>query len=501
MTASARFRKLPIPRPRLSLERLALFAAAAVLGALLFVPPFVGVANNGDFERIMGTVGLADAVPDESPADRYFRYFHRTYKLQGLGLGGYVSSEIPVVLAATLLNRLLYSSHTFDIRFLGAVYAVLFLTALHALLRALRPAPAAARAALAALFIPVFCDIGYVAYYHSLFGEPAILAFLLLTVGLALGLARSAGRPSAALLAAFFASAACLAAAKTQTAPVGLLLALLGCRFRRLRGDRRWRRTWLWGTALLTLAAAGIYVAAPKEFKAINQYQSVFNGVLHGSADPARDLGELGIDPRLAVLAGTNYFTERPPIAPDDPLMAPMFYDRISHLRIALFYMAHPARLLDNLRCVADNAMMIRPAYLGNYERSAAFAPGTLSMKFAWWSEWKKTALPHSLTFFALFFGGCAALLAFYRRRSQPLPVRLAAETLLAVELIAACAFLTPLIGDGLSDIGKHLFLFNACFDLLAVGAGAWLIHLALAAVRQLRARIEGRGPLREGSI
>jgi hypothetical protein len=32
--------------------------AAAILGWQLLVPPVVGLANNGDFEKIMGVVGL-----------------------------------------------------------------------------------------------------------------------------------------------------------------------------------------------------------------------------------------------------------------------------------------------------------------------------------------------------------------------------------------------------------------------------------------------------------
>lgn len=458
-------------------ERIALLAAAAVLGALLLVPPFVGVADNGDFDRIMGTAGLAYADQAETYADRFFRYAHATYLLQGPGIGGYVSSEIPVVLTAALLNRMLYSQHVFDVRFLGAVYVILFLFAMFTLLRACRSAPLWTRAVLASLFIIVFCDIGYVAYYHSLFGEPVSLVFLLLTVGLALQLAANADRPSVPLLAAFFISAAFLAAAKVQTAPVGLILALLATRYRSLRADRLWRRTWGWGTLGLVLVSAAIYMSAPKELKAINEYQTVFNGVLHESPNPARDLAALGIDQELAVLAGTNYFMQDLPISPQDPRMTGMFYSRISHGRVAWFYLSHPQRLFDNLRTVADNAMMIRPYYLGNYQKSAAFHPGALSMKFNVWSEWKKNALPHSLWFFAALLMAYTAVLMRFWAKSATARGKLAAETGAVVIIIAALSFVTPLIGDGVTDIGKHLFLFDVTFDLLGIGAVTYAVH------------------------
>lgn len=463
------------------LERIALLAAAVVLGILLFVPPFVGIADNGDFSRIMGTVGLEYPDPDEPEADRFFRYAHADYTLRGPGIGGYVSSEIPVVLAATLLNRLLHSQHLFDIRFLGIVYAVLFLLAMHSLLKACRSAPVWTRALFAMLLIFVFCDIGYAAYYHSLFGEPVSLVFLLLTVGLGLRLAVSADRPTAPLLVGFFLSAAFLAAAKVQTAPVGLVLALLALRFRTLRSDRLWRRTWGWGTAGLILISAAIYMSAPKELKAINEYQTVFNGVLHKSAAPEQDLAALGLPPQLAKLTGTNYFMPNLPLSPQDPQMQTMFYSRISHGRIAWFYLSHPRRLFDNLRTVADNAMMIRPYYLGNYQKSADFAQGAMSMKFSAWSEWKKNALPHSLPFFGILAAAYAAALFRFWRKAETKGRKLAAETGFAVLLIAALSFVTPLIGDGVTDIGKHLFLFNALFDLLGIGAVTYTIHACVS--------------------
>jgi hypothetical protein len=463
----------------LSPEWLAIAVAAVLVGWILFIPPVVGVADNGDFQRIMGTVGLDYVDPAESFKDRFFRYMHTKYQLHGLGAGGYVSSEIAVVMAAALLNRIFYSSHLFDIRFLGAVYALLFLAAMHCLLRSYRGTLGGARWILAAAFVFVFADVGYTAYYNSLFGEPVSFVFMLFTVGFALYASR-VERPGIGLLVAYFTAAAFLAGAKVQTAPVGLILVLLGLRFRQLREDPAWRKTWLGMSVFVVVFSAAIYLSAPKELKVINEYQSVFNGVLKDSPTPARDLQELGISPELAVLAGTNYFTPNTPIKQQDPRMKELFYEKISHSDIVLFYMRHPLRFLDKLQQAAHNAMMIRPYYLGNYEKSAGFDPGRLSMSFALWSEFKKNVLPNSLAALAAFFAACTFVLIVYWRKASTAAAKLAVETFFMIELAALISLVVPVLGDGLTDIGKHLFLFNVCFDLMFVAGVTWVAHLAV---------------------
>lgn len=100
-------------------------------------------------------------------------------------------------------------------------------------------------------------------------------------------------------------------------------------------------------------------------------------------------------------------------------------------------------------------------------------------MKFNMWSEWKKNALPHSLSFFTLLLLIYAVAIWRLWTKASALGGKLAAETGAAVVLIAILSFVIPLIGDGVTDIGKHLFLFNACFDLLAVGAVTYTVHAA----------------------
>lgn len=466
-------------------------AAAVVMTYVLLVKPIAGIADNGDFLRIMTSAGLDYLDPNLSYEDKYFGYFIREFQLVPLGLGGYISTQVPLTWIATGLNKLFYSRDVFDMRFMGIVYGLLLLLAFWTATRGQRTLPIATRVALSLLLVFLFADIGYIGYFNSLFGEPVSLLFLLLTVALALMIAARDDRngPGIGLLVAFFICAVFLTGSKVQNAPVGVLTALLGLRMLPLRTDRIWKRT-VWGlSAFLAVGSIAMYVFAPSQLKEINLYQTVFYGVVKDSPTPEKDLEELGVSPELAVLAGTNFFTPDTPIPQRDPRMNELFYDRISHGSIGLFYLKHPVRLLQKLEVAAEHGMTIRPYYLGTYEKSEGMPRGAVSNKFGLWSEWKRTLLPNTLWFlipFALLF---AAVLAYEWWNASSRGGRLYAETFALVGLIAVISFLIPVIGDGEADLSKHLFLFNVCFDILFAASILWIVH-------KLAVAFGGRGPM-----
>ncbi|MBD2866784.1 glycan biosynthesis hexose transferase WsfD [Paenibacillus oceani] len=450
-------------------------AAVAVFIYVLFVKPIVGIADNGDFLRIMTSVGLDYLDPNLLYEDKYFGHFIREFKLVPLGIGGYASTQVPFVILATWLNRLVFSTTVFDMRSMAIVYSALLLAAFGVMMRYHRAWPLIARIALGLVLVFMFADVGYIGYFNSLFGEPISYVFLLLTVGLALGLS-SSEHPTRRLLILFFVCAILLTGSKVQNAPVGVLIALLGLRFLRMRSDGAWRKTVIGFSAFLAIGSLAMYVLAPKQLKEINMYQTVFYGVLKDSPTPEQDLEELGIPKELAVLAGTNFFEETA-IPQRDPVMYEKFYDRISHGKIALFYLKHPGRLMAKLEVAAQNGMTIRPYYLGTYEKGEGMSRGAVSAKFDWWSEWKKNVLPNTLWFLIPFCLVYYAVIALERRRAASLGGKIYTETFALVGLVGLISFLIPIIGDGEADLSKHLFLFNVCFDIMFASSVLWIVY------------------------
>ncbi len=459
----------------INLEMLYIIIAAGIAGWLLFAGVFIGVADNGDFLRIMGSAGLNYYHAMESYEDRFFGFSHMYFAYDTFFRGFYPSTQIVLVVIARFIG-VLFNGSAFDIRILGAIYTLLLLTAGYLIIKHNKTKSLLAGAALTALMLLVFTDVGYLAYFNSLFGEPVSFVFMLLTFALGLMLVKQE-KPGRYLLVLFFAAIWFLVCSKTQNAPIGFGFALLGLRYAWMSSERGWRKLGIALSVVTFVASVVMYVAAPKDFKHINLYQTVFFGILNGSPDVEGDLRKLGLPEHLEVLAGTNYFQTDTAIKQNDPSLQQDFYERISHKDILFFYLTNPSRLIERMEYAAEHSMTIRPHYLGNYEKSAGKPAGTNTFAYSAWSELKRHDMPNQLWFivavFALFF----AAAAYEWLRSRGKRLRIAVELFILLGLTGIFSFLIPILGDGLADLSKHLFLFNVVFDMMLVTAAVWLVY------------------------
>jgi len=464
--------------------------AAASLALIYFgimQGPHVGMADNGDFMRVMKTAGFDYTDEDATYADRYFGYAIEEYRSVPVGFGGYVSTHLLFLFAAKAANALATGGGVFRIAALGAVYAACFAGAVVLIYTGLQ-ASRATKLAVAAALVAVYTDVAYTAYFHSFYGEPASLIGFLLAIGCGLHAARG-GR---GWLAAYFGAIVLFVGAKSQNFAVGVVFAALLFAASKTVADARARRLALALSAAALALAAAFYLAAPKELKRINLYQTVFYGVLKHSGDVAADLRELGLPKELAPLAGTNFFEAGAAIPQTSPALDALFYERVSHLDVALYYAKHPLKLIDRLENAAQHSTTIRPYYLGNYARSEGRRAGAIHLEGAWWSEAKKAYAPRSV-YAAAALGALYTALLAGRRIAAWTGLR-AHGTLYGVPFIAAIAYVTPLLGDGDADLAKHLFLYNVAFDFMAACAAALIaVGFARAAVGAAAKRLNRR--------
>src|SRR5579862_1931823 len=154
-------------------------AAAAIVIYQLFVPPIVGIADQGDFRRVIGRFGYGPEqrglntlyvapkyVPDQSNRVPEWEQF---------------SSQYFFVWAALAINKIVSKDGKLDIEMMGAVYTIAFLLALARLLQA--TSTLRRRAWLWAGLVLILTDVAYVAYFNTFFAEPASFIFLLLIAG------------------------------------------------------------------------------------------------------------------------------------------------------------------------------------------------------------------------------------------------------------------------------------------------------------------------------
>lgn len=449
----------------------ALLLGAGILVVILFISPYIGMADNGDFPRILSSGGIAPLNDSYTYEEKYFKYAHSQYDYGRYGLD-YVSSQAIVVFMAGALGRL-WNAELFDMHVLGVIYSVILLFTLAVMIRAAQ-GHIWLQCLLAAGLLFMYFDIGYTAYFQSFYGEPVSLLSLLMTIGIAVYMARKP-RPTIGMLLILFAAAWMLSTSKLQNAGVGLVITLYCLTLFRIRSDRFWKYTVLGGCIIMIASTVGMYVFGPKELKQINLYQTIFYGILKDSTDPAQDLRDLGIPERYQAIAGTHYFQQDTIIPQDSPDLIRDVYSRIGHADIVKYYATHPARIIDKLQAAARNATYIRPYYLGNYEVSAGKPAGAMSFTYSTWSEGKKRWIPPSLLFYGLFYLwiGIVIVYEWYRQRIM----RSLLKVVLLISGISLMAVAIPLIGDGEADLGKHLFLFNVAFDLLLIAVGCWFAY------------------------
>lgn len=150
------------PRSR-GVECATVLAAIVVLGIQLFIPPRVGLANNGDFSRIIGVFGLGAPSEDEyAYADLKYRFDPR-YRWQA----GYYSSETLLAAASVGLNSLFSKPGVFDLRWMGFLHGLLLVLSLYLLQPLLADMSSLRRTILSISVVFAFGDFMYSSYLNS----------------------------------------------------------------------------------------------------------------------------------------------------------------------------------------------------------------------------------------------------------------------------------------------------------------------------------------------
>ena len=447
---------------------------------LLYFPPIVGIADNGDFFRLMHWGKFE--YPPLDPRDQYVGWITSEYVVSRnplIAWYGFPSSGAVFVKSSAILN-LFQSRDRFDIRFLGVVHALGFAVACWLLLRGWRKAIGGPMAVPLLGLLIIFCDIGYIAYFHSFYGEPASLIFLLAMTGAAMCLIAN---PATGALIVFHLAALCFVTAKPQNLPFAIPIALFSVWLHGWSGQRNWRLANVSGIAVTLVCSLVIFLLIPSRMRDANLYNSVFSGILVNSPAPRRDLVELGLPEEFEVLKETNYFNAPLVIDTKGESFRLSFYDRLSALVVIRFYLTHPLRSLEKLAVSAQRGFTLRPPLLGNFEKQSGQPFGSKAQRWSTWSRAKARLFPKSIWFLGSYLAGLVVLIVYLRRREGQLSV-----LLLLLWLMTLISFVVPVVGDGESDLEKHLFLFNAFFDLSVVILASLVIRVTLSRLDARRA-------------
>lgn len=453
--------------------------------AVLYGGENVGLSDNGDFRRVM----LTNNIEYKDDTDRYYR-FTQEYKMDLGDADGFFSAAFE---AWKTSNDELYSSPQFlmiklskelnvianavsgrdlsdyNIFYMAVMYSLMLAVASFAIFTFFADVKLRIRLPMFLLFVFMFCDAGYLLYFNSFYGEALQFTALMMLIGFGMLIYKS---PSLPKVIGFFVSLYFFAGSKLANIPFSLIAALLAVLMVIMRRDIKFKLGVILSATVCIMLTVGLLSSIPDWMSRDTTYQAVFYGILRESDDPEADLAELGVDEKYAVLANTTMYME------DDEYPLDMhseeferdFYEKVSKLDIAGFYLRHSIRLIGELSMAIENSAYIRPPGLGNMsdesmvftEKWSGWSHLRTSLKFLY-EPWVVFAAFIILTAYMVFIN----IFYIYNHRIES-PERKYMICALDVLIFGLWINLAlPVLTNGAADIAKHMFLFVNCVDIL----------------------------------
>lgn len=454
-----------------------LFGVMALIISLcvLYLGDDIGLSNNGDFNRVRlaSSLSYGAVIPGHTYAETY------TIRLSGETMGQMLKSIlfsregldvypslhvffVRIAVAVNLLwNGLLGRDLVqFSMSTLGTLYCLLYAAGIGVLCGRIRLKPMCLDVLVKAVFLIVLCDVGYVAYFNSLYGEALEHIALVWCAAMALRVCTRQPTLWDGVLCALW--AAVYGGAKFFNIPLAILFGAVSAGIVFFRRGKK--PVALLPGLLSILVLLGIWSAVPAWMDTETNYNALFYGILRDvEEDAAREyLADMGLPEELAAWRDTNYYLDGAvsSMAEQGLLDAASTVGKGDLIR---FYLTHPQRLLHQVKLTAMHSGMVRPWYMANHGQGYPLM--TYSGRMSLWSQGR------SWLAFDTLWGNLAVVEAFFllavstlRRRENGwgflLPLGALAGGL-------AYAFLLPVMLNGEGDFAKHMFAYVELVDLL----------------------------------
>lgn len=463
--------------------RLAAAGVLVITVIALFVPPYIGMADNGDYFRVLYSNGIYFNTPDyDSLRLGYFVKEYGIFQHFNENKATMFSSQFLFIKMALWIN-MLFNQEIFDIRVQGVIFTLLYTVAVYLLVESLTwKVPKKYGYPIALLAIFIFGDTGYTAFFNSFFGENIVFITLLFVFASGLLFYRQRYNDYV-LMTVFFVSALILTTSKQQNAPLGIIIAVMGIFLVFIRKQKKFRALMASVLAAIFLSGVGTYALIPKEFVNINQYHAMTRGILMGSDDPEATLEKFKIDRQYAILNESIYYELYTTIDVDSPVLENHFYNHYGFGSILAYYITHPDKAIDMLDLAAKSAFWIRPPSMGNYEKSVGKPFGAQTTFFSGYSLMKAEMAPRTFGFVVIWISliiglympsFVAAVKARHTRHMLRLPM------IVLMILMGLAGIAVSIIGAGDADLAKHEFVFTATFDIVTFAAVADAIRRRL---------------------
>src|SRR6185437_10844093 len=292
--------KLMLTNKKLQLVFTLLFVA--VISFLLFIPPQIGLANSGDFGRIMDIFDLY-YTSGYSNFTHFFDVFTFGRPLNGPHYNGYVATSSLFIFVALLINKIFNiftNDDYFYIYSLSIVYTFFYAIGFYLLINYFYKQLKSKYLALIAVSVVtliILSDSLFVEYFNSFFQEPGYIVCFLLFIACFLQ------------FRIFWLDLLLITLIIFSKSQYLLYLLLLLSLYIKYKANFNLTKVIL----IIIAMSIPIYVFTQINTysKGMNQFASVFSGLLHNETKEqgAKILASINMNPEYAVFTDMGYWT------------------------------------------------------------------------------------------------------------------------------------------------------------------------------------------------
>ena len=438
---------------------------AGIIGFQILGPVPIGLADNGDFARVLGPLRL---WPVGQPADPnlYFNYFVNDYVVADRVYDvGVPSSEELIARLARGMAGIILPTGTFQLQLIGILHAAILILALFIFLNALQTRPLWLRLVCGLLLIFIWTDLEYVQQLNTAYTDAGAIVALAVVFSIAVHCLLAANSWPWAL--GFALSGCFLLATKTQHG-VALPFLVAFCLLAAFRAHRKYdRMAWLLAPVFLVAITTWMIEKTPEDYRAPPAFSVVFDKLALLSPDPKSVLADF----RMSQEEFGNYIglDAYQPGVPTDPAFRRRIITLVTPSRLGAFYWRHPQILrkvlLFDLHDSAPDIELSHTSASYGHVREVDVESGKHPFQLVAWGRFRHqlfSVVPFHLIYL---FGTVIVLCGFcvvspkVGHRFPLWPVALF-STLLAVS-----SFLFASLFDAI-ETTRHLVFFQAATDL-----------------------------------
>lgn len=463
---------------------------------ILFYPPAAGIADQGDFQRVMNVTGLKEM--NGQYKNQWFKYVINKYEMlpvnntRLLGVVPTTSMIYPITIGKFMCRVLNYNY--FDTRVLAFIYLVLYTAALYICLNCIHFKNIYTEVFFSILCVIILADGSYVVWFNSLYGEPMMITGLLLFVSGVLYFMDHENDINFKKYILLFISSFLFLGSKPQCLTAMPIVIFIILRVVKINKKHIFSKANIFITVTLLaliLYVNGTYAQNNASCGVDTKFNSVFYGILKNSENPKKDLALLGLSPDLSVEAGKHAYLPKEQYVkyvPWSNITNKEFNEKISNIKLIKFYIMEPDRLLQGMEYTASKSFHTETS-LGKYEKSEVPNYTAEFNRFTLWSDFRNSLMPKNLLFIAVFyFLLCFFSVIQYIKCKHNSKDKLLIELLWSIIIIGIIQFPMPYIGNGEADTEKQLFLFNYTFDIAFLAAVAWIFNKSISIMQNKRA-------------